>query len=36
MGRHAYATFMQWSVTTVNFGIIVLALAYLRFRTGDL
>jgi hypothetical protein len=32
MGRQAYAQFMQWSVTTVNFIIIVCALAYLRFR----
>jgi hypothetical protein len=33
MGRHAYAVFMQWSVTTINFLVVVLALAYLRFRT---
>jgi alpha-1,2-mannosyltransferase len=32
MGREAYATFMQLSVTTANFVLIVLALAYLRFR----
>jgi hypothetical protein len=32
MGREAYATFMQWSVTTVNFVVVVIALAYLRFR----
>jgi alpha-1,2-mannosyltransferase len=32
MGRHAYATFMQWSITTLNFVIVVAALAYLRFR----
>jgi alpha-1,2-mannosyltransferase len=33
IGRHAYAVFMQWSVTTVNFAVVVIALAYLRFRT---
>jgi hypothetical protein len=33
MGRRAYAAFMQWSVTTVNFALVVTALAYLRFRT---
>jgi alpha-1,2-mannosyltransferase len=33
MGRRAYAAFMQWSVTTVNFAIVVIALVYLRFRT---
>jgi len=33
MGRHAYSVFMQWSVTTLNFLMIVIALAYLRFRT---
>jgi hypothetical protein len=32
MGRQAYATFMQWSVTTVNFLVVVGGLAYLRFR----
>jgi alpha-1,2-mannosyltransferase len=32
MGREAYATFMRWSVTTVNFVVVVIALAYLRFR----
>lgn len=32
MGRTAYATFMQWSVTTVNFVVVVVALAHLRFR----
>lgn len=32
MGRHAYAMFMQWSVTTVNFVLVVAALAWLRFR----
>ncbi len=32
MGRHVYAVFMQWSVTTINFCIVVMALAYLRFR----
>lgn len=33
MGRRAYAAFMQWSFTTVNFAIVVVALVYLRFRT---
>jgi Glycosyltransferase family 87 len=33
MGRGPYAVYMQWSVTTVNFVMIVIALAYLRFRT---
>ena len=33
LGRRAYGTYMQWSVTTVNFLIIVIALVYLRFRT---
>jgi hypothetical protein len=32
MGRRAYAAFTQWSVTTVNFVIVVVALSYLRFR----
>ncbi|HJZ77740.1 MAG TPA: glycosyltransferase family 87 protein [Vicinamibacterales bacterium] len=32
MGRHAYALFMQWSVTTLNFLVVVVALASLRFR----
>jgi hypothetical protein len=32
MGRELYAAFMQWSVTTVNFVVVVLALAYLRHR----
>jgi alpha-1,2-mannosyltransferase len=32
MGRAAYGVFMRWSVTTINFGIVILALAYLRFR----
>lgn len=32
MGREAYSTFMQWSVTTVNFLVIVGGLTYLRFR----
>jgi glycosyl transferase family 87 len=32
MGRAAYGAFMRWSVTTINFGIVILALAYLRFR----
>jgi alpha-1,2-mannosyltransferase len=33
MGRRAYAVFMQSSVTTINFLVVVVALAYLRFRT---
>jgi hypothetical protein len=33
MGRRAYTAFMQWSVTTVNFLVVVIALAYLRFRS---
>jgi hypothetical protein len=33
MGRQDYKVYMQWSVTTVNFVVIVIALAYLRFRT---
>jgi hypothetical protein len=32
MGAAAYRTFMQWSVTTINFLLVVVALAYLRFR----
>lgn len=32
MGRVVYGAFMRWSVTTVNFMIVVMALAYLRFR----
>jgi len=32
MGRVAYGAFMRWSVTTINFGVVILALAYLRFR----
>jgi hypothetical protein len=32
LGRQAYASFMQWSVTTINFLVIVGGLAYLRFR----
>jgi Glycosyltransferase family 87 len=32
MGRRAYATFTQWSVTTLNFIVVVVALAYLRFQ----
>jgi alpha-1,2-mannosyltransferase len=32
MGRRAYSAYMEWSVTTVNFLIVVAALAYLRFR----
>ena len=31
LGRQAYATFMQWSITTINFIIVVVALADLRF-----
>lgn len=33
MGRDAYRVYMQLSVTTLNFVLIVIALAYLRFRT---
>jgi alpha-1,2-mannosyltransferase len=33
LGRHIYAAFMQWSVTTLNFLVVVVALAYVRFRT---
>jgi hypothetical protein len=32
MGRVVYGAFMRWSVTTINFIIVVCALAYLRFR----
>jgi hypothetical protein len=32
MGRVVYGAFMRWSVTTINFIIVVFALAYLRFR----
>ena len=32
MGRQAYAAYMRWSVTTMNFLVIVAALAWLRFR----
>lgn len=32
MGREAYSRYMQWSVTTLNFIVVVAALAYLRFR----
>jgi hypothetical protein len=32
IGRVAYGAFMRWSVTTINFGIVILALVYLRFR----
>jgi hypothetical protein len=32
MGRAAYGAFMRWSVTTINFGVVILALAYLRVR----
>jgi len=32
LGRARYAAFMSWSVTTINFVLIVFALAYLRFK----
>jgi len=32
MGRQAYAAYMRWSVTTLNFLVVVAALAWLRFR----
>jgi hypothetical protein len=32
MGRTVYGAFMRWSVTTINFIVVILALAYLRFR----
>jgi hypothetical protein len=32
LGRQAYAVFMQWSVTTVNFVVVLGYLAYLRAR----
>jgi len=32
MGRVVYGAFMRWSVTTVNFGVVIAALASLRFR----
>jgi len=32
MGRTIYGAFMRWSVTTINFALVILALAYLRFR----
>jgi hypothetical protein len=32
VGRAAYGTFMHWSMTTINFCVVVLALAHLRFR----
>ena len=32
LGRQRYAAFMSWSVTTINFVLIVFALAYLRFK----
>jgi hypothetical protein len=32
MGRFVYGAFMRWSVTTANFGVVILALAWLRFR----
>lgn len=31
LGREWYSVFMAWSVTTINFIIVVVALAYLRF-----
>jgi hypothetical protein len=33
MGYDAYKAYMRWSVTTLNFVVIVIALGYLRFRT---
>ncbi len=32
MGRVVYGAFMRWSVTTINFLVVVVALAYVRFR----
>jgi alpha-1,2-mannosyltransferase len=32
MGRTVYGAFMRWSVTTINFVVVILALAYLRVR----
>jgi hypothetical protein len=32
MGRTIYGAFMRWSVTTINFVVVILALAYLRIR----
>jgi hypothetical protein len=32
MGRVVYGAFMRWSVTTINFVMVVLALVYLRLR----
>jgi hypothetical protein len=32
MGRTVYGAFMRWSVTTINFVVVILALAYLRIR----
>jgi alpha-1,2-mannosyltransferase len=32
MGRVVYGAFMRWSVTTINFGLVIAALAYLRLR----
>jgi hypothetical protein len=32
MGRQAYAAYMRWSVTTLNFLVVAAALAWLRFR----
>jgi hypothetical protein len=35
MGRTIYGAFMRWSVTTINFVLVILALAYLRMRQTD-
>jgi glycosyl transferase family 87 len=32
MGRTLYGMFMRWSVTTINFVVVILALGYLRLR----
>jgi len=32
MGRTIYGAFLRWSVTTINFVVVILALAYLRVR----
>jgi Glycosyltransferase family 87 len=32
MGRTIYGAFMRWSVTTINFVLVILAIAYLRVR----
>lgn len=32
MGRTIYGAFMRWSVTTINFVVVILALTYLRIR----